>query len=373
VAAIVLASCSSSTPAARSSSPSPAESPSPSPPPCVQPASRAVAPGVSSAYPVLLLASGLNVPDDLWYHAEDGSVLVGEHGDGHLARISTAGLTRLPQVVPEAEGIVEIDGVTYVADQYNARVVALTATGVRTVLQLQPVASGENLDGISIDDKGTGLVVPDSPHGVVLLVDTNGHVTGRIGGFSRPAGSWPEEGGYLIADENASAIFEIKNGRAVRLSGGLPGVDDAVRTGDGQVLAILPAAGSLRDVSSGRNIAAGLRNPQGLGFDGAGNVLVTESDSGRLDLVVTRFAVTVPAGTVQLTPGQGVCFGIVRSPGNTDKLRIYETVGALPGTDPGTGSSGEVVPQRCLLPVCTVTIQVQGPTGNEFAQFSYRD
>lgn len=321
---------------------------------------------------MLLLASGLNGPDDFWHYPEDGSVLVGEHGSGRLALIDADGRTvgRLPQVVPEAEGIAEVDGVTYVADQYNARVVALTATGVRTVLQLQPVASGENLDGISPDAKGSGLVVPDSPHGVVLFVDTNGHITGRVGGFSRPAGvAVDPQGGYLVADENASAVFSINNGRATRIAGNLPGVDDVIRTDDGHVLVILPAAGRLFDLTAGRNVATGLRNPQGLGVDGAGNLIVTESDSGRVDLVVTRFAVEVPSGVVQLAPGQGVCFGLVRAPGYGAAVRIAEAVGALPVADPETGTSGEVVPERCFLPVCTVTLQV----GGEFTQFSYRN
>ncbi len=341
----------------------------------MQAVARPVAPGVSSANPVLLLASGLNGPDDLYYYASDGSVLVGEHGSGHLARVGPAGMVRLPQVVPEAEGITEIAGTTYVADQYNARIVALTGSGVRTVLQLQPIASGENLDGISSDLKGTGLVVPDSPHGTVLFADTNGHVTGRVGGFSRPAGSAPDpsQGGYLIADENASAVFEITNGKVTRLAGGLPGVDDAVRTQSGHLLVTLPAAGRLFDVTAGRNLASGLRNPQGLGFDGAQNVLVTESDSGRLDLVVTTFALEVPAGVVQLVPGQGVCFGVLRAPGNSEDLKLQETVGALPLTDPGAGATGEVVPGPCSQPACVVNIEVRGPSGSEFAQFSYRD
>jgi hypothetical protein len=237
------------------------------------------------------------------------------------------------------------------------------------------VASGENLDGISSDLKGEGLVVPDSPHGTVLFVDTNGHVTSRVYGFSRPAGAAPDPdlGGYLIADENASSVFELKNGRITRLAGGLPGVDDAVRTQNGHLLAILPGLGRLVDVTGGRNLATGLRNPQGLGFDGAQNVLVTESDAGRLDLVVTTFALEMPSGTVELALGQGVCFGILRAPGNSDDVRVYEAVGALPLTDPGTGSSGEVVPGRCFLPVCTVTLTVRGSSGSEFAQFSYRD
>jgi hypothetical protein len=220
----------------------------------VAPAARPVAQGVSSAGPVLLLASGMNVPDDLYYFEADGTVLVGEHGDGHLSLVGgPSGLVRLPQVVPEAEGITQINGVTYIADQFHARVVALTDTGVRTVLQLQPVPSGENLDGISSDLKGTGLVVPDSPHGTVLFVDTSGRVTSRVGGFGRPAGSAPDpaQGGYLIADENLSAVFEIKNGAVSRVAGNLPGVDDAVRAQDGHVLVILPGAGKLRDVTAG--------------------------------------------------------------------------------------------------------------------------
>jgi hypothetical protein len=356
--------------------PSPSPSPSPSPLPCIQPDARPLAGGVTSADPVLLLASGLNGPDDLLYSDADGTVLVGEHGDGHLARVGgRAGFERLPQVVPEAEGIAQIGDTTYIADQYHARVVALAGSGVTTLIQLSPVASGENLDGISSDLKGTGLVVPDSPHGTVLFVDASGAVTGLVGGFSRPAGAAPDptQNGYLIADEGYGAIFELTGGAAHRLAGGLPGVDDAVRDRSGHVLAILPAAGKLYDVTAGTSVASGLRNPQGLGFDGAQNLLVTESDAGRLDLVVTSFAVSVPAQTVQLAPGQGVCYGIVRAPGNADTVLLQQSIGAVPVQDPLAGSQGEVVPQPCTLPSCTVTLAIQGPTGLEYASFSYRD
>ena len=342
----------------------------------MQPAARPVASGVSSADPVLLLASGLSGPDDLLYDGSDGSVLVGEHGDGHIAKVAVDGtLSRLPQVIPEAEGIAQVNGVTYVADQYNARVVALTATGVATLIQLVPVASGENLDGISSDLKGSGLVVPDSPHGTVLFVDTAGHITARTAGFSRPAGAAPDPsaGGYLIADENTSAVSELKDGRVTRIAGGLPGVDDAVRDQRQHVLAILPGSGQLYDVTARSALATGLRNPQGLGFDGAQNLLVTESDNGRLDLVVTSFAVTVPSGVVQLSPGQGVCYGIIRAPGNSDSITLHESVGALPAADPLTGVQGEVTPGRCTLPACTVQLAIQGPSGIELAQFTYRD
>lgn len=335
-----------------------------------------VASGVTSPYPVLLLASGMNVPDDLLYSDADGTVLVGEHGDGHIARVGGAnGFERLPQVVPQAEGIAQVAGVTYVADQVNNRVVALTATGMQTLVQLEPDPNGLNVDGMSSDAKGTGLVVPDSPHGTVLFIDTSGNITGRVGGFSRPAGVSvdPQSGGYLIADENASAVFELVGGRVTRLSGGLPGVDDVVRDADGHVLVILPDRGKLYDLTANVDMAAGLRNPQGLGFDGAQNVLVTESDNGRLDLVVKTFAIQVPAAVVQLVPGQTVCFGVLRGPGFTAPVAVKEIVGGLPVADPAGGTAGEVLPAGCNQPTCTVTMQLSSSVGTEYARFAYRD
>jgi hypothetical protein len=343
-----------------------------------------VASGVSSAFPVLLLASGMNVPDDLLYSNTDGTVLVGEHGDGHIARIGgTNGFERLPQVVPQAEGIAQFGGVTYVADQVNNRVVALTATGVQTLIQLEPDPNGLNLDGIASEDLGPGgLVVPDSPHGTVLFVNVSGQIIARVTGFSRPAGVSDDTSGqagvrpgYLIADENAGAIFEIPQGasRPTRLVGNLPGVDDVIRGSDGHLLAILPGPGTLRDATSGVDVVAGLQNPQGLGFDGAQNVLVTESDNGRLDLVVKTFAIQVPAGVVQLVPGQTVCFGVLRGPGFAAPVAVKEIVGGLPVVDPTGGTVGEVLPARCNQPNCTVTMQLSSSVGTEYARFTYRD
>ena len=150
--------------------------------------------------------------------------------------------------------------------------------------------------------------MPDSPHGTVLFVDPSGRVTARQGGFSRPAGVWAnptgQGGRYLIADENANAVFELKNtGGFTKLAGNLSGVDDVVRDFNGHVIVTLPGLGTLRDITAGRNIAQGLRNPQGLGFDGAQNLLVTESDAGRLDLLVKTFAIQVPVQAVRLVAG----------------------------------------------------------------------
>ncbi|MEA2655992.1 MAG: hypothetical protein QOI23_1357 [Chloroflexota bacterium] len=321
---------------------------------------------------MLLLASGLNVPDDLLFLRGDGAVLVGEHGSGHIARVTSRGVTRLPQVIPEVEGIAQIGDTVYVADQFHSRVVALTATGVHTVLQLQLDPNGLNLDGI--DSNGTQLIVPDSPHGTVLFVNPAGHVTARQSGFSRPAGVWAQSAPYLIADENASAVFALKSGGGfTTLAGNLPGVDDVVRDPHGHVIVTLPGQGILRDVTSGVNVASGLRNPQGLGFDGAQNLLVTESDAGRLDLLVKTFAVQVPTPAVRLQPGQGVCLGILRAPGFTEALKIEQLTGANVATEPGSSSSLEVVPWQCAAATCTVVALVSGAVGGQVVSYTYRD
>jgi len=332
---------------------------------------------VASASPVEVLASGLNVPDDLLYVPDDGTVLVGEHGDGHIAVVGgPVGVTKLAQVIPEAEGIAQMGGVTYVADQLHARVVALTATGVRTVIQLQPVPSGENLDGIGA--RGDLLWIPDSPHGTLLAVDKSGRVVRRETGFSRPAGIWTNPTGhggpYLVADENASAVFALQNaGGHYVLAGNLPGVDDVVRTSGGHVLVILPGQGRLYDVTGHANLATGLRNPQGLGFDGVENVLVTESDAGRLDRVVRTFALEQPTSVQRLAPDQTVCLGILRAPGYKDQVAIEQAVNA--DYDPAATilDRVEVRPVRCFLPVCVASVAVRSPAGIQVAQFAYRD
>ena len=326
---------------------------------------------------MIVLASGLNGPDDLLYLAADGTVIVGEHGNGHLAIVGgPSRLKRLSQVVPEAEGIAQIGSTIYVADQLHNRVVALTANGVRTVIQLVPDPNGLNLDGIA--GNGALLIVPDSPHGTVLFVDPAGHVTARQRGFSRPAGVWANPGGqagpYLIADENANAVYALRNaGGFYKVAGNLPGVDDVVRDSRNHVLVSLPGLGVLRDVTSGGNVASGLSNPQGLDFDGAQNLLVTESDRGRVDLIVRTFAIQVPVPAVRLLTGQGVCLGITRGKGYAASLAVDQVSGATVTTQPGVSDSFEVLPAPCSASTCTVAVQVTGPAGREFAYFTYRD
>ena len=131
--------------------------------------------------------------------------------------------------------------------------------------------------------------------------------------------------------------------------------------------------GRLYDVTAGHDLASGLSNPQGLDFDGAQNLLVTESDNGRVDLVVTAFAITVPPSNVQLTPGQPVCFGVVRAPGFTDPIQVQEVLNGLPVADPSGDAPGRLVPGRCDQPPCAVTLVLKSGSRFQYAWITYRD
>ena len=144
------------------------------------------------------------------------------------------------------------------------------------------------------------------------------------------------------------------------------------RTDDGHILVTLPGLGILRDITAGRNVATGLLNPQGLDFDGVQNILVTESDAGRLDLIVKTFAVELPAPAVRLAPGQGVCLGILRAKGFTGSLTVDQSRGraSLSSRPPRPHSRWS----RTLRPaLCTVSLGVSSPSGREFVYFTYRD
>jgi len=325
---------------------------------------------------VLQIASGLNGPDDLLYMA-DGTILVGEHVDGHIARLGgPEGLVRLPQVIPEPEGIAQMDGVIYIADQYHARVVALTDTGVRTVIQLQPDPNGLNLDGIAAN--GGLIVVPDSPHGSVLFVNPAGSVVRSEGGFRRPEGVWANETGqggpYLVADANASAVYSLRNaGGHDLVARNLPGVDDVVRTDEGHIMVTLPTPGRLYDVTAGQDVARGFKNPQGMDFDAAQNLLVTESDSTRVDEVVRTFAITTPPPNVQLAPGQPICFGLIRAPGFTDPVHIERVVNGYPLAEATGDAPGQLGAEPCGQPTCTMTLTLRSGTRSQLAWITYRD
>jgi glucose/arabinose dehydrogenase len=315
--------------------------------PCATTQSVPAAPdGVQTSQPAWVLATGLSQPDDLYFDS-DGSVLVGEYSAGRLARIGgQAGLERLPYSVGEPEGITRIGDVLYVADQQGDRVLAIDSSGnVRTFLQLSPVTGILGLDQIAAS--ADTLIVPDSPRGSVLFVNTSGQVVRRVGGFVRPTGAWPlGDGSVLIADENANAVFKLLPDGTRQKLASLAVADDVVQTPDGRIFAISESNGQLIEVGKGPFVTA-LKTAQGLALDGAGNLLVTEHDAGRVDLVLLTFKIEPYASALKLGAGQPVCVALARAPGFNDEVQLQAGAGYRLLKEPSGDQPGEILPDAC--------------------------
>lgn len=381
VVLLVSAACSQSPSAhhAQSSStptPTAIPTPTPSPPACATAQTATPAAGVSSSLPVLQIASGLNLPDDLLVSAD--AIYVGEYGNGKIDEMT--GLAGgppnlLPVTIPEVEGTAFIGATMYVSDQANDRVVTVNGTQVQSFLQLRPVAGIEGVDSIFAD--GSTLVVPDSPHGDVLLVGTNGQIQRTLTGFLRPVGGWPLANGDLaIPDENRGGVIEINpnTGAQSVLAGGLSEADDVVQDTTGKVYAISIDQGRLVSIAGGtaQNVATGLGQPQGLGIDAANNPIVTEYTTGRVDLVVTTFKLGAPAAAAPaLSAGQPLCVQLTRAPGYTTPVTVDPGSGYQVLQQPGAGSQGSILPQGCTG-TCQVEVRVESGSLHDTVRLTYQ-
>jgi hypothetical protein len=257
-----------------------------------------------------------------------------------------------------AEGIAFIGSREFVADQKDDRVVEIIAGVARKFLQLQPVAGKDNLDGLATQNDV--LLVPDSPHGNLLWVSGNGQVTRTLGGFTRPTGAWPlPDGSLLVADEDGGDAVKIApDGTRTFLVQGLPIVDDVAADSQGRVFVVTPvvSGGRLAELVGGKavDLAGGLLAPQGLGFDGADNALVTESAAGRLDLLIRTFKL-VPSGSTPAA-GQPLCVHLQRAPGFTADVHLDGKGWQVLG-QPGAGDVGEILagPGPCPAGGCSIT------------------
>jgi hypothetical protein len=309
---------------------------------------------------VWVVISGLNQPDDLLFH--DNSLYVGELGAGRI-HVLVAGKPpeTMPVTIPKVEGMVFINGTLYVSDQQNDRVDVVEGTSVRTVLQLTPVAGQDGVDNISA--VGNQLLVPDSPNGTLLWVNVDGSIAKRMRGFVRPTGAWPlSDGSILVADEFGNAAYRVApDGTRTALVRGLPIVDDVAADSEGRVFVVTPVVtgGRLAELTGGtaHDVVTGLAAPQGIAFDDANNVFVSESDASRVDLVIRSFKL-VPVARAQANVQ--TCIDIKRAPGFTGSITLTGSSGLSVAKQPGGGSQGAVVATGCTVTPCLLTARSGG-------------
>lgn len=337
--------------------------PSPAPPagagrgPCLASTAFPMTPaGPVTVAPIWVLMSGLATPDDILFH--EGVLYVGELGSGHIALVEAGRPdARLGVVVPRVEGLQYLGGRLYAADQQNDRVDVVDGSVVTTFLQLTPVAGQDGVDGIGL--AGDQLLIPDSANHQLLWVSASGAIQRRVGGFNRPTGAWAlGDGSVLVADEYGNAVYRIApDGGRTALVTGLPIVDDVAADSDGRVFVVTPvtSGGRLAEIVGGKaiDLVGNLLEPQGIDFDGAGNIFVSEAAAGRVDLVIRYFKI-VPAGIARPAPGEPLCIDVIRAPSFQSSIELAGGPGVTIASQPGLGTRGSVVLGDCGQRYCRV-------------------
>jgi uncharacterized repeat protein (TIGR01451 family) len=281
---------------------------------------------------------GVDVAGDAVVLSEFGGSGVSRYATGGAfqTRWGTLGGTGDPQPrYSEPWGVdVGADGLVYVADSINGRIVVTTRDGAFVRSMGDGLLSSPF--GVAADPAGSGSAwVADTGNGRIVRVDPGGtfHVMGGPGSgdgqYSTPWDiAFDPDGDLLVTDRGNHRIQRIsRGGTFLAKFGSLGG-------GPGQ-----------------------LSSPQGLGVDAAGNVYVADVGNSR----VVRFgdraslSATVAASRGAMTAGEEVAFTVRVANAGPDAARLVGARLTLPGNAAPVsavatqGGCGGAAPTSCAL------------------------
>jgi sugar lactone lactonase YvrE len=273
----------------------------PSPIVTLLPPATATLPPLNLANPrLVVLANNLPGPDDLLL-AGDGSIYISDVTDGSVKRYSPDGkISVLAADMNEPEGMVILpDGSIVIAEQGRNRLVRfdVKTRALQPFLNLTNKTGQMGVDRIALDarpNQPASIIIPDSPNGTVLRSSLDGKtVTTIAGGFARPTDAWVEpDGSILIVDENAGSLSRIHTNGTVEKLTSLSIPDDVIEDQSGNIFVNTLGDNAIHWISSttGQDhiLMKGLGSPQGLIFDAAGNLLVTDPGNHRLIKIIIR-------------------------------------------------------------------------------------
>jgi hypothetical protein len=231
-------------------------------------------------------------PDDLAVDAA-GDMWVTDVAAGTLTRVRPGGaVLQVLRGFASPEGVVPLPGGDLlVAEQGPNRVLRVSPGGNRMVQLILPASAGApGVDGIGADFAANRLLVPDSPHGTLLVaaLGSGSAAMTLASGIGRPVGVTAASGSIYVVAENAAphGLLHIRaTGGAATPVGAMAQLDDIVALGSLLYVTDL-AAHVVRavDPTTGeqRIIASGLGQPQGLAALGDGRIAVSDSDSGKV-------------------------------------------------------------------------------------------
>lgn len=323
--AAVMMACQGTPPPRASVSASP--SASPSPPPLGQ------CPLQAASAPQILL-NHLPGPDDLALES-DGTLLVSDINAGTVSTwTSQAGIHRLAGGLSAPEGIVvQSSGALLVAEQGRNRVVRVDpVSGAVQLWRTFPNHTGlGGIDGLALDPVSQDVIVPDSPNGLVWRMSADGsRATLIASGMVRPVGAAVEADGQILVADEGGWLWRVGAGKRRLASLATP--DDVLVQPDGLAVVNTIGDNAIHLVSPAGQVTmliAGVRGPQGIAMDGAGNVYYTEYDAGRVGRLVRAFALS-PSVAFRSGSRIAVCPGIVRAAQDRGPLDLAVTGGLQP-------------------------------------------
>jgi len=214
-------------------------------------------------------------------------IYFGDIQAGYLARINGYRkiIVRRNLNVPEGIAFTGRHQVAIVEQGLN-RIDSLNLnTGRLSVLiQLRNTTGLEGVDGIS--QVGGNLIIPDSPYGTLYRLH-KGNLQWIAGGMTRPTDAVAYSGGLAVADENANAIWLVRNGRLERLAT-VP-IPDDVAVVHGMLLAITLGDGALWEVRPHVRRLHWFSQPQGLAPSGGTSMVLADSKQNSV------YRITLPA------------------------------------------------------------------------------
>jgi len=327
-------------------SPSPRPSPTPS-------ALRACPAGASAPAGPQALLSNLPAPDDLAFD-NDGRLLFGDIKAGTVSALGIDGsVQRIADGLRVPEGIVVLaNGEILVAEQARNRIVAIDPAS-RAVRQWRALANRtgqEGIDGIgpellSIAAAPGGVIIPDSPNGVVWRVSIDGKTATQIGsGMTRPVGSAVDQNGRIFVADEGGSVWTLDPAR--RRFATLPTPDDVVVGRAGDIFVNTLGDNAIHEFDAqGHQVSmmSGINQPQGIALDGADNLYYTETGNGQIGRVVRSFILDPPKVTGTSRGTFVICPTIHRAAGFSKPLKLLAPnapAATLQLVQPGTDSSG---------------------------------
>lgn len=249
---------------------------------------------------MMILAEDLPGLDDLLL-APDGSIYLSDVVRGAIQRYTPdAGLQLVATDLVEPEGMLLLpDGSLIIAEQGRNRLVRLNPAGkiLEPFLALQNTTGQLGVDGLALDDHSAGqprILLPDSPNGTLLRVSLDGKtVTVIARGLRRPTGAWVEpEGSILVVEENGNSLDRLHSDGTLEKLATLPTPDDVIEDTGGNIFVNTMGDGAIHliraDTKQDTVLVNGLSDPQGIIFDSAGNLIVTDAGHHRLIRVILR-------------------------------------------------------------------------------------